>query len=168
MYECQGSGDGGCGMNWEIGIDIYTLLSIKQITKESTCQCRRRGFHPWVGRFPGEGNDNPLQYYCLRSPMDRGACWVTVRGVAKESGMTQQLNNNNGNLLYSTENSAQCSVVTYVGRKYTQEQTRTVPGSAGGGLCSHSYSVTQTDSYSYNFIRRLLNHPKDQLPRYPV
>ena len=28
---------------------------------------------PWVGRSPGEGNGNPLQYSCLENPMDRGA-----------------------------------------------------------------------------------------------
>ena len=28
---------------------------------------------PGSGRFPGEGNGNPLQYYCLENPMDRGA-----------------------------------------------------------------------------------------------
>ena len=28
-------------------------------------------FDPWSGRSPGEGNDNPLQYYCLENPMDR-------------------------------------------------------------------------------------------------
>ena len=31
----------------------------------------------------GEGNDNPLQYPCLENPMDRGAWWATVHGVAK-------------------------------------------------------------------------------------
>ena len=41
-----------------------------------------------VGLIPGweksgEGNDNPLQYLCLENPMDRGASWVTVHGVAK-------------------------------------------------------------------------------------
>ena len=36
-----------------------------------------------LGRFPGEGNGNPLQYSCLENPMDRGACWATVHGVAK-------------------------------------------------------------------------------------
>ena len=34
-------------------------------------------------KSPGEGNGNPLQYSCLGSPMDRGALWATVRGVAK-------------------------------------------------------------------------------------
>ena len=34
------------------------------------------------GRSPGEGNGNPLQCACLENPMDRGAWWVTVHGVA--------------------------------------------------------------------------------------
>ena len=38
---------------------------------------------PGSGRFSGEGNGNPLQYYCLENPMDRGAGWATVHGVAK-------------------------------------------------------------------------------------
>ena len=42
--------------------------------------------------FPGEGNGNPVQYSCLESPMDRGAWWVTVHGVAKERSTTEQLN----------------------------------------------------------------------------
>ena len=37
---------------------------------------------------PGGGNGNPLQYSCLGNPMDRGATWATVHGVAKESDMT--------------------------------------------------------------------------------
>ena len=37
------------------------------------------------GRSPGEGNGNPLQYSCLENPMDRGAWWATVHGVATES-----------------------------------------------------------------------------------
>ena len=35
------------------------------------------------GRFPGGGNGNPLQYTCLKNPMDRRAWWATVHGVAK-------------------------------------------------------------------------------------
>ena len=38
---------------------------------------------PGLGRSSGEGNGNPLQYSCLENPMDRGAWWATVRGVAK-------------------------------------------------------------------------------------
>ena len=47
------------------------------------------GLIPGSGRFPGEGNDNPLQYYCLGNPMDGGAWWATVYRVAKMD-MTKQ------------------------------------------------------------------------------
>ena len=43
------------------------------VVKESACWYRRRDFDPWVGRSPGEGNGNPLQYSCLGNPVDRGA-----------------------------------------------------------------------------------------------
>ena len=49
----------------------------------------------WVrslsGRSPGEGNGNPLQYSCLKNPMDRGAWWDTVHGGRKESDTTERL-----------------------------------------------------------------------------
>ena len=38
---------------------------------------------PGSGRSPGGGNDNPLQYFYLGNPMDRGAGWATVHGIAK-------------------------------------------------------------------------------------
>ena len=38
---------------------------------------------PGSGRAPGEGKGNPLQYSCLGNPMERGAWWATVHGVAK-------------------------------------------------------------------------------------
>ena len=36
-----------------------------------------------LGRSPGEGNGYPLQYSYLENPMDRGAWWATVQGIAK-------------------------------------------------------------------------------------
>ena len=41
------------------------------------------GLIPGLGRSPGEGRGNPLQYSCLENPMDRGAWWATVHGVTK-------------------------------------------------------------------------------------
>ena len=44
---------------------------------------RDRDLIPGLGRSPGVGNGNPLQFSCLENPMDRGAWWGTVHGVAK-------------------------------------------------------------------------------------
>ena len=41
-----------------------------------------------LGRSPGVGNGNPLQYSCVENSMNRGAWWATVHGVAKESNTT--------------------------------------------------------------------------------
>ena len=46
------------------------------------------GLIPGSGRAPGEGNGNPLQYFCLGNPRDRGAWWATVHG-SQESDMTE-------------------------------------------------------------------------------
>ena len=51
--------------------------------KESACQCRRCGSIPGLGRSPGGGNGNPLQYSCLENPTDRGACRATVHRIEK-------------------------------------------------------------------------------------
>ena len=47
------------------------------------------GLIPGLGRSPGEGNGNPLQYSFLRNPMDRGAWRVMVHGSHKESDTTE-------------------------------------------------------------------------------
>ena len=44
---------------------------------------RDTGSVPGLGRSPGEGNDNPLQYSCLENSMDRGVWRAIVHGVAK-------------------------------------------------------------------------------------
>ena len=46
------------------------------------------GSIPWLGRSPGGGNGNPLQYSCLGNPIDERAWWAIVHGVAKELGTT--------------------------------------------------------------------------------
>ena len=51
--------------------------------KASACNVGDQGLIPGLGRSPGEGNGNPLQYSCLENPMDGGAWWATVHGVAK-------------------------------------------------------------------------------------
>ena len=51
--------------------------------KESACSAGDVGSIPGLGRSPGEGNGNPLQFSCLGNPMDRGDWWATVHGVEK-------------------------------------------------------------------------------------
>ena len=51
--------------------------------KESACSAGDPGSVPGLGRSPGEGNGNPLQYSCQENSMDRGAWRATVSGVAR-------------------------------------------------------------------------------------
>jgi hypothetical protein len=51
--------------------------------KESACNIGDLGSIPRLGRSPGEGNGNPLQYSCLENSMDRGSWQAPVHGVAK-------------------------------------------------------------------------------------
>ena len=51
--------------------------------KESVCNAGDPGSIPGSGRFPGEGNGNPLQYSCLENSMGREAWRATVHGVPK-------------------------------------------------------------------------------------
>ena len=51
--------------------------------KASACNSGDLGSIPGLGRSSGEVNGNPLQYSCLENPMDGGAWWAIVHGVAK-------------------------------------------------------------------------------------
>ena len=51
--------------------------------KESACSVGDLDSIPELGRCPGEGNGNPLQYSCLENPMNGGAWSATVHGIAK-------------------------------------------------------------------------------------
>ena len=58
------------------------------VVKNPPANTGETGSVPGLGRSLGEGNGNPLQYACLGNPMDKGAWWATVHGVAKESDTT--------------------------------------------------------------------------------
>ena len=57
---------------------------------------RGAGSIPGLGRSPGGGHGNPLQYSCLENPMDRGAWWATVRRVAKSWTRLKRHNTSKG------------------------------------------------------------------------
>ena len=57
------------------------VLVIKNLPA-SAGDVRDMGSVPGLGSFPGGGHGSPLQNSCLENPMDRGAWWATVHGVA--------------------------------------------------------------------------------------
>ena len=59
--------------------------------KASASNVGDSGSIPGLGRSPGEGNGNPLQYSCLENPMDEGFWQATVHGITKDQ--TERLNN---------------------------------------------------------------------------
>ena len=78
-----------CPCSWlrlvEVGSKCGTVMGFSGVSdgKESACNAGDPGSIPGSGRYPGDRNDNPLQYSCLENPMDRGACGATVHGVRK-------------------------------------------------------------------------------------
>ena len=58
------------------------------MVKNLPANARNPGSIPESGRSPGGGNKNPLQYSHLGNAVNRGAWWVTVRSIPKESDMS--------------------------------------------------------------------------------
>ena len=71
---------------------IYQGLPGGSDGKESACNTGDSGSVPGSGRSPGEGNDNPRQYFCLENPMDRGARAGYCPWGPQELDITEQLN----------------------------------------------------------------------------
>ena len=64
------------------------------VVKNPLANAGDKGLIPDPERSLGGRNGNSLQNSCLGNPMDRGALWATVHGVAKESDMIERLNIN--------------------------------------------------------------------------
>ena len=64
---------------------LYTFMGFphSSVGKESACNAGDLGSIPGLRRSPGEGNGNPLQYSCLRNPIDRGAWRSIAHGVTR-------------------------------------------------------------------------------------
>ena len=71
-----------CTSGWEVYVHVSGLPQWLS-GKESAYTAEDVGLIPDLGRSPGEGNGNPLQYSCLENPMDRRAWRATVHGVSK-------------------------------------------------------------------------------------
>ena len=59
--------------------------------KEFACSAGYLGLIPGLGRFPGEGNGNPLQYFCLENPIDRRSLVGYSPWGRRESDVTERL-----------------------------------------------------------------------------
>ena len=64
-------------------IEEFYLLPHGSDGKESACNAEDLGLIPGLGRSPGEGNSNPLQYSCLENSMHREVWQATVHGILK-------------------------------------------------------------------------------------
>jgi len=62
---------------------LFGASLVVQSVKKTACSAGDLGSIPGSGRSLGEGNGNPLQYSCLENPLDTGAWWATVNGVAR-------------------------------------------------------------------------------------
>ena len=62
---------------------IYRASQVALVVKNTPANAGHSGLIPGLGRSPGGGHGNPLQYSCLKNPMDRGVWWAAVHMVAK-------------------------------------------------------------------------------------
>ena len=77
-----------CNFFFTIKLRYLWASLVAQMVKNSLTMWETWGSTPGSERSPGEGSGNPLQYACLGNPRNRGAWWVTIHGVTKESDMT--------------------------------------------------------------------------------
>ena len=61
----------------------FMMTVTGSVVKNPPANTGDSGLIPELGRSPGKGNGNPLQYSCLRNPMDRGAWWAIAHGITK-------------------------------------------------------------------------------------
>ena len=75
-------------MPYDITYMWNQVVPVVKSLPANTGDTRDLGLIPGSGRSPGGRKGNPLQYSCLRNPMDRGAWWATVHGVTRELDRT--------------------------------------------------------------------------------
>ena len=79
---CARNGHRKKASHWRNFISLGVSV-MDQMVKNLPASAGDAGSICGLGRSTGGGNDNPLQYSCLESPMDRGAWWATVHGVTE-------------------------------------------------------------------------------------
>ena len=69
----------------KISVIVFFILGFPggSVGKESACNMEDMGLAPRLGRSPGGGHGNPLQYSCLENPVDSGGWWAAVLGLQR-------------------------------------------------------------------------------------
>ena len=80
---------------WRIPMDRGLSFLGGSDRKESACNGGRPGFNPWVGRYPGRGHGNPLQYSYLENPHGQRSLAGYSPWDRKESDTTERLGTHN-------------------------------------------------------------------------
>ena len=94
---------------WRDSIKIWGRSTFRQRKskglsgKESACNAGFASSSFGPGRYPGEGNDNPLQYSCMENPMDSGAWGAIVHGIAESWAGLKRLSNSSSEVGRSLE-----------------------------------------------------------------
>ena len=90
MWSSFGNTKEGLMELYLLKLSLYSHVPIlglpgSSVGKESACSAGdagRCGLDPWVGKIPGGGKGNPLQYSFLKNPMGRGALWAIIHRIA--------------------------------------------------------------------------------------
>ena len=78
---------------------FFTIWATREVLA-SAGEIRDMGLISGSGRSPGRGHGNPLQYFCLENPMDRGAWQVTIHGVRKSQAWLKRLSTHTSTVSY--------------------------------------------------------------------
>ena len=88
---CRAWPDAGKGKTQTVKLQLTSHINnnlrglwaslVAQMVKHLPAMQKTQSSIPGLGRYPGEGNGNPLQYSCLENPMDRGPCWLQFMGL---------------------------------------------------------------------------------------
>ena len=76
----------------KLSLWIWSMAGVVKNPPANVGNARDMGLIPGLGRSPGGGHGNPLQYPCLGNPTDRGVWWATVRRIAKSRTWLKWLN----------------------------------------------------------------------------
>ena len=112
---------------------------------------------PGLGRSPGEGRGNPLQYSCLENPMDREARWALVHGVSKSRTQLMQLSTHT---VVQTDPRRLCCPLSTMHRHSEKSATYSLEGSLHGNLITLTPDLRLLDSGTMrNKCMLFVSHP---------